>query len=62
MVWANSGDQDFGPERGRWLAEAYPRARLFVFDDRSHHQLEATAQQVELMKAFFKGGLAALAR
>lgn len=61
MVWANTGDQDFGPERGRWLAEAYPRARLFVFDDRSHHRLEATPHQVELMKAFFKGGLAALA-
>jgi hypothetical protein len=57
MIWANTGDQDFGPERAEMLAAAYPHARVAVFRDSSHHILKKDDFQLAFTKSFYETGL-----
>lgn len=58
MVWANTGDQDFGPERAALISAAYPHSKLVLFEEKSHHLQKISAYQEELIKSFFENGLA----
>lgn len=57
MVWANTGDQDFGPERAKLISDAYPHSKLVIFEEKSHHLQKISAYQEELIKSFFENGL-----
>lgn len=57
LIWANTGDQDFGPEIAKLISDAYPHAVLVVFDEKAHRVLKKSDFQLALTKAFFESGL-----
>lgn len=57
MIWANSGDQDFGVERAKLLKQAYPHSELVIFNENAHHTEKITEHQEKLLKSFFDNGL-----
>ncbi|MDD2621191.1 MAG: hypothetical protein PHC92_11060 [Syntrophomonadaceae bacterium] len=56
MVWANSGDQDFGPQIAELITAAYPHARLAVFEENAHRVQKKSAYQLNLIKSFIETG------
>jgi len=57
MVWANTGDQDFGPQIAELITAAYPQARLAVFKENAHHVTKKPAYQLDFIKSFIDTGL-----
>jgi pimeloyl-ACP methyl ester carboxylesterase len=57
LVWANTGDQDFGPQIARLISDAYPHSRLKVFQENAHHIMEKDSSQLGFTKTFFETGL-----
>jgi pimeloyl-ACP methyl ester carboxylesterase len=60
MVWANTGDQDFGPHIGRLIGAAYPYSKLAIFEEASHHVQTRSEYQLGFVRAFFNSGLNAV--
>jgi pimeloyl-ACP methyl ester carboxylesterase len=57
MVWANTGDQDFGPQIAGLITAAYPHSRLAVFEENAHHVQKKSEYQLDFIKAFIDTGL-----
>lgn len=57
MVWANMGDQDFGPQIARLISQSYPHSRLAVFKEKYHHVLDKSEFQLKFTKDFYETGL-----
>ena len=57
MVWANTGDQDFGPHIARLISNAYPHSKLAVFEEKAHHVIRKSEFQLNFTKTFFETGL-----
>ncbi len=57
MVWANTGDQDFGPQIAGMITAAYPHSRLAVFEEKAHRIPKKTAYQLDFIKSFIDTGL-----
>ncbi len=56
MVWSGTEDQDFDVEMGRWIADAYPHARLAVFEE-IHGMKNYPEYYRDFRKAYFAAGL-----
>jgi len=57
LIFANTGDQDFGPAIAKQIGEAYPNSRLLIFDENAHHKLKKDASQMQITEDFFMNGL-----
>lgn len=57
MIWANTGDQDFGPGIAKLIGEAYPKSRLAIFEEKAHHVQKISDFQTNFIKTFFEKGL-----
>lgn len=57
MVWANTGDQDFGPRIGELITAAYPQAGFAVFEENAHHPQKKSEYQINFIKSFIDTGL-----
>jgi pimeloyl-ACP methyl ester carboxylesterase len=57
LIFANEGDQDFGPDIARLISSAYPHSRLAVFNENAHHILKKDRFQLRFTRAFFESGL-----
>lgn len=57
MIWANSGDQDFGVERAKLIQQAYAHAQIVIFDEKAHHLPAISDAQGELIQSFIGTGL-----
>jgi hypothetical protein len=60
MVWANTGDQDFGQEIAKLISTSYPHSKLAVFEEKAHHILKKSDFQLDFTKTYFKTGLYSL--
>ena len=57
MVWANTGDQDFGPEIAQLISNAYPKSKLAIFEEKAHRVQKISSFQSDFIKSFFETGL-----
>jgi len=57
MIWANTGDQDFGPQIAKLINAAYPHSKLAIFSEKAHHLQKKSEYQLGFIKAFFETGL-----
>ena len=57
MIWANTGDQDFGPQIAKLINAAYPHSKLAIFNEKAHHLQKKSEYQLGFIKAFFETGL-----
>ena len=57
LIWANTGDQDFGPQIARLICASYPHSKLAIFEEKAHHTLKKDEYQLVFTGTFFKTGL-----
>lgn len=55
MIWANTGDQDFGSSRANLLIKKYSNSRLIVFNGASH-RIKKNKWHYDLLNAYFTKG------
>jgi hypothetical protein len=57
LIWANTDDQDFGPQIAKLINNAYPHSKLAIFNEKAHHLQKKSEYQLDFINAFFETGL-----
>jgi len=55
MIWANTGDQDFGSSRANLLIKEYSNSKLIVFNGATH-RIKKSQWHYDLLEAYFTNG------